>query len=110
MSIIEEIRQLLALLSHTNRWYIVVSHPDTQEFITLAEKVKERIDRRLSHISFFSLWRAFVLWRRSVGAHPPKDYYYSFLSSLSWDLGYKSLKGYERDLYSEVMNVKIKFF
>jgi hypothetical protein len=116
MTNLSEIRLLRALIKNKAHWYIKVSCPDTEPFVSVAEKAKGYADKRLTNMLIFFLYRRFLKWDKdnwmvyfTSKVHQQKCYYQSFLSDLVWQLGYESLHGREKDLYAESVNLTIMF-
>jgi hypothetical protein len=116
MTNLSEIRLLRGLLKNKAHWYIKVSCPDIEPFLTISEKAKSNADKRLSDMLIFFLFRRFQKWDKenwmefyNKRGFLQKCYYQSFLSDLAWQLGYESLSGRERELYAESINLTINF-
>jgi hypothetical protein len=115
MSDEKAISHLWELLQHRGRWYIDFSAPDNVEIQDIALKAKQNADIALSNISRSALIRRYNAWEREL---PPcfilkgdkeEKYFDNFLSDVAFDLAEKSLKGNERKIFQESINLFIRF-
>lgn len=110
-----EIGHLWGLIQHRNKWYIDFTAPDDPDIQDVAEKAKENADAALSDISATALYGRYKRW---VADLPPvkiikgeqdEKYYDTFLSDVVYNLGLSSLRGKEKKLFYESVNLFIRF-
>jgi len=115
MSEKDEIRHLWALLQHRDKWYLDFNCPDDTYINDIAEKAKENADEALSNISQSALYGRYKTWLKElppvyvIKGEPDARYFDNFLSDLAFNLGEKSLKGSERKIFQESVNLFIRF-
>jgi hypothetical protein len=107
----DEIRYLHKLLQYYDKWYIEINCPDVAMLQEIADKAKDRVNKVFSKITVSDLWTAYLKWNRGDKMTPESDPYNDFLYFLSdyaWDIGYKYLKGTEKMLYADSVNLIFK--
>lgn len=104
----DEIREWHRVIQFKDRWYIEISCSDSQMILDIADKAKDRVNKVFSKITVSDLWTAYLKWDRGDKMTPESDPYNDFLYFLSdyaWDIGYKYLKGTEKMLYADSVNL-----
>jgi hypothetical protein len=110
-----EIRHLYDLLQHRNKWYLDFTCPDNPEIQNIAEIAKSNADSALSEISFTALYGRYQRWAKGpphvniFKGESDEKYFDIFLSDEAFDLAEKSLKGSERKIFQESVNLFIMF-
>ncbi len=105
-----EIWLLRGLLKNTGHWYVDIQCPDTDSFIDLAEKAKNKANKRLSEMGYIEMWYWYRKWLKSGRCTPLEAFLLNFLDYLAWEMGRTALKGKDRDLYDECINLNVKIF
>jgi hypothetical protein len=114
MSDRDAIKNLHELLKHKDKWYINPSAPDNPVLIDVCEKAKAEADKRLSEMSFRSLYKRYEEWYKT---QPPfielqdykGDYFSEFLNDVVFNLGTESLKDKEKQWYLDSCNLTLHF-
>ena len=113
MSDRDAIKQLHNLLKNKGKWYLDPTSPDNPILIDVCEKAKTNADKRLSTMSFRSLLKRYEKWHKErsfielIGVEG--DYFGAFLDEVVFDLGAESLKGKEKQWFTESCNLTLKF-
>jgi hypothetical protein len=116
MTLYSEVKLLRASLKNIQHWYLDVSCPDEPIFLEIAEKAQKRAYKRLSKIPTLILFLRYKTWVKRYWVlywkdytRNPEKYYFRFLNDLAWSVGKTALRGQERDLYEESVNISIEF-
>jgi hypothetical protein len=105
----DEIRYLHKLLQYYDKWYIEINCPDVAMLQEIADKAKTRADKVLTRVTVNDLWTAYLKWDKSDKIMQPNDNpYFAFLNDFVWEEGFKYLKGTEKTLYGDSINLSFK--
>jgi hypothetical protein len=106
----QAIRLIHEVLQNKDKWYLDVICPDDVDIEDIANKAKENADDGLPSLSVSALYSRYRLWRKIL---PPieenKEFFDQFLSAVAFDLGRRSLRGTERDLFEDTCSISIHF-
>jgi hypothetical protein len=104
----QAIEILQYLLHNKDKWVIETHCPDGMEEI--AEKAAIEADKRLSSISYSSLYRAFLKWDKSNPIlRPEDDFFLAFLGDLAFNIGVRYLKGVDRIIFEDCCFFTVRF-
>jgi hypothetical protein len=106
----DEMRHLHNLLKHRDKWYIDVQCLDVDVLTDIAESARENANYGLQKMSLGALYNRYLKWREEDKImSPDADYYREFLNQVVWDLGLDSLRGRDKDMFCDSINLTINF-
>lgn len=106
----EAIRLLHDILQHKDKWYLDFNVLEIDEFDDVCEKACENADYALPSLSVSALYSRYRLWKQSEPILDcNKELFDCFLSDVAWDLGRRSLRGKEREIFEANYHLTIHF-